>query len=210
MRTKLALLFLAFIFGPGCGDAAGPDPSDEPAAQVGLGPGANLGGRRPFPADNPWNRDVSEDPIDPNSAALIASCGLRNLHPDFGTVWKGAPNGAPYVVVSSRQEKVPVTFRYASESDPGPYPIPVDAPIEGGPSATGDRHVIVIDRDNWVLYELFDAHPVDGGASWRAGSGGDLRSEVERPASGGLDLRGCRGSAHLSGSRALRRGCRAP
>lgn len=65
---------------------------------------------------------------------------------------------------------MPVSFDYAPESDPGPYPVPSDAPIEGGTASNGDRHVLVIDRDNWKLYELFDAHPVDGGARWQAGS----------------------------------------
>lgn len=96
--------------------------------------GARLGGRRPFPADNPWNTDVSQAPVDPNSTTLIASMGLdTGLHPDFGTVWNGAPNGLPYVVVAGDQPLVPVSFDYAGESDPGPYPIPVDPPIEGGP-----------------------------------------------------------------------------
>lgn len=163
-----------------CTDTAAPNLD----AQAGLGAGADLGTRSIFPADNEWNRDVSEDPVDPSSAALIASCGIRNLHPNFGTVWKGAPNGMPYVVVSGTQRRVPVTFRYASESDPGPYPIPEEPPIEGGADATGDRHILIVDRDNWVLYELFDAHPVDGGRSWRAGSGAifDLKSNALRPA----------------------------
>jgi hypothetical protein len=123
--------------------------------------------------------------VDPNSAALVASCGAtRRVHADFGTVWNGAPNGIPYVIVSGSQGRVPVTFDYADESDPGPYPIPADAPIEGGPSGTGDRHVLVIDRDSWTLYELFAAYPVNGGASWRAGSGAvfDLSSNELRPA----------------------------
>jgi hypothetical protein len=152
----------------------------------GLGANASLNGRRPFPADNPWNRDVSKDPVDPSSATLIAACGSAStgLHPDFGTVWDGAPNGIPYVVVSGGQAKVPVTFDYADESDPGPYPVPPDAPIEGGPSGTGDRHVLVIDRDAWKLYELYDARPVNGGARWTAGSGAvfDLNSDALRPA----------------------------
>jgi hypothetical protein len=150
----------------------------------GLGPGASLEGRRPFPADNPWNRDVSGDPVDASSATLIAACGNRGLHPDFGTVWEGAPNGIPYTVVAGTQARVPVTFDYDDESDPGPYPIPADAPIEGGAGGEGDRHVLVIDRDNWKLYELFDAHPVNGGASWHAGSGAifDLNSNALRPA----------------------------
>lgn len=146
--------------------------------------GASLAGRRPFPADNPWNTLVTGAPVDPNSATLIASCGLRNLHPDFGTVWDGAPNGIPYVVVHAGQATVPVSFDYADESDPGPYPIPPNAPIEGGASSDGDRHVLIVDVDAWKLYELFDAHPIDGGASWHAGSGAvfDLSSNALRPA----------------------------
>jgi hypothetical protein len=149
-----------------------------------LGAGASLNGRRPFPSDNPWNTDVSAAPIDANSATLIASCGSSGLHPDFGTVWDGAPNGIPYVVVSGTQGRVPVSFAYASESDPGPYPVPPGAPIEGGTASAGDRHVLVIDRDNWKLYELYDAHPVNGGAQWTAGSGAvfDLSSNALRPA----------------------------
>ncbi|HEV8495627.1 MAG TPA: hypothetical protein VGQ56_02110 [Gemmatimonadaceae bacterium] len=149
-----------------------------------LGIDASLHGRRPFPSDNPWNVDVSAAAVDPNSSALIASCGNSGLHPDFGTVWDGAPNGIPYVVVSGTEGKVPVSFMYTSESDPGPYPLPPGAPIEGGPSSSGDRHVLVVDRDNWKLYELFDAHPVNGGERWTAGSGAvfDLASNALRPA----------------------------
>src|SRR5438309_8238858 len=121
---------------------------------------AMLEDRQLFPPDNPWNLDISQADVDPNSKALIASIGLdKRLHPDFGTVWNGAPNGIPYVVVSGDQPRVPVSFDYADESDPGPYPIPPAAPIEGGASSTGDRHVIVIDQDNWKLYELFAATP---------------------------------------------------
>ena len=156
------------------------DDVDQPMPALANGP---LNGRRPFPADNPWNTSIASAPVDPNSATLIASCGLRTLHPDFGTTWNGAPNGIPYTLVGSAQPKVPVSFGYASESDPGPYPIPANAPIEGGANATGDRHVIVIDTLEWKLYELFDAHPVAGGSSWRAGSGAifDLSSNALRP-----------------------------
>lgn len=161
------------------------DPSSPVEADPGpgLGAGVSLEGRRPFPADNPWNTDISTEPVDAASDALIASCGLRNLHPDFGTEWQGAPIGIPYVVVAASQSRVPVRFAYAEESDPGPYPIPADAPIEGGAQASGDRHVLVIDRDEWILYELFDASPVDGGSSWTAGSGAvfDLSSNELRP-----------------------------
>jgi hypothetical protein len=168
----------------GCRDAAGPAGAPEDQPPIAAGAGASLGGRRPFPDDNWWNRDVSQEPVDANSSALIASCGIRNLHPDFGTVWDGAPIGIPYVVVGGDQPRVPVSFEYADESDPGPYPIPANAPIEGGANATGDRHVLIIDRDAWVLYELFDAHPVDGGTRWVAGSGAifDLNSNALRPA----------------------------
>jgi hypothetical protein len=155
------------------------------AEPIALGPNVSLKGRRPFPADNPWNRDVSRDPVDPNSDAIVASIGLdKRLHPDFGTVWQGAPSGIPYVVVDSRQPRVPVRFEYADESDPGPYPIPPDAPIEGGPNAKGDRHVLVIERDSWKLYETFSSYPQDGGKTWKAGSGAvfDLNSNKLRPA----------------------------
>ena len=137
-----------------------------------------------FPTDNPWNARVDTLPLDPHSAAYLKSIGLdTGLHADFGTVWDGAPNGIPYVCVSGTQKKVPVSFDYADESDPGPYPIPADAPIEGGPSSDGDRHVLVLDVDHQVLYELYDAYPLAGGG-WRAGSGAifDLGSNALRPA----------------------------
>jgi len=138
-----------------------------------------------FPADNAWNRDISADSVDPHSDSLIARCGgaAASLHPDFGTIYQGAPWGIPFITVRASQARVPVTFTYADESDPGPYPIPASAPIEGGPAASGDRHVLVVDVDNWKLYELFDAHPVGGGASWTAGSGAifDLASNALRP-----------------------------
>lgn len=148
-----------------------------------LGLGASLRGKRVLPADNPWNQDISAAPVDPNSAKLIASLGLsKTLHPDFGTSWEGVPNGIPYFVVSGTQKRVPIVFEYTDESDPGPYPIPLNAPIEGGPNGDGDRHVIVIDRDNWKLYELFSAYPVKGG--WKAVGGAvfDLGSNDLRPA----------------------------
>jgi hypothetical protein len=145
----------------------------------------SLSERMVFPANNPWNSDISLEPVDSRSATLIASCGATaSLHPDFGTVYNGQPWGMPFVKVRHSQPRVPVSFTWASESDPGPYPIPPNAPIEGGPNSTGDRHVIVIDMDNWMLYELFDARPVNGGTSWTAGSGAifDLSSNALRPA----------------------------
>ena len=150
-----------------------------------LGPGASLNGGQPFPVNNAWNRDISADPVDPDSDRLIASIGLeRGLHPDFGAgQWNGAPIGIPYVVVSSSQAAVPIRFTaYGDESDPGPYPVPANAPIEGGPASSGDRHVLVIDRDHNRLYELFNAWPQPDG-SWSADSGAvfDLSSNTVRP-----------------------------
>ncbi len=159
-----------------------------------------------FPTDNPWNTRVDTLPVDANSAAYLASMGLTTgLHADFGTIWDGAPNGIPYVCVTGTQKKVPVTFEYADESDPGPYPIPSNAPIEGGPSSDGDRHVLVLDVDHQLLYELYAAYPQADG-SWRAGFGSGLRPGQQRPAARRLDV-GRRGrAAHPAGPRALRRG----
>lgn len=138
-----------------------------------LGIGASLNGARPFPANNAWNMDISRFPVSPNSANLIASIGnTTGLHPDFGTFWQGAPIGIPYVVVSGSQPRVPMNFIWwPGESDAGPYPFPPDAPVEGGLSSSGDRHVLTIDRDNWKLYETYSSYPVNGGASWDAGNG---------------------------------------
>jgi hypothetical protein len=123
--------------------------------------------------------------VDRLSQRILARVGLdKPLHPEFGTVYRGNPNGIPYVVVPGNQPTVSVRFRYADTSDRGPYPIPPDAPIEGGPRSNGDRHVLVIDRDHRKLYELFAARPVAGGKSWEAGSGViyDLNSNRLRPA----------------------------
>jgi len=126
-----------------------------------------------FPASNPWNTDVSNYPLHPDSDIFIDSIGRNDhVHPDFGTEWQGAPIGIPFVVVPGSQPKVPIDFvAYGSESDPGPYPIPPDVPIEGGPQSGGDRHVLVVDGDNCLLYELFGAYPQNGGTSWEAYSG---------------------------------------
>lgn len=157
-----------------------------PSATPDLGIGASFNGARPFPANNAWNMDVSRFPVHSNSANLIASMGnTTGLHPDFGTFWEGAPIGIPYVVVSGSQPRVPVEFIWwPAQSDSGPYPIPPNAPVEGGPASNGDRHVLTIDRDDWKLYETYYSFPVNSGASWTAGSGAvwDLRSNKLRPA----------------------------
>ena len=138
---------------------------------VPVGPNAGLGGRRLLPDDSPWHQDISQSPVDPNSEKILARIGMdKPLRADFGPEWEGAPIGIPYVVVGADQERVPVTFTYSEESDAGPYPIPPDAPIEGGPNGDGDRHVLVLDRDTWQLWELFNAFP-DGNGGWKADSG---------------------------------------
>lgn len=179
MNSMMTLAAIFALCTTGCGSGS----SGSAGSAAGGGGGASIAGKQVFPADNPWNTDISSQPVDPNSDNLIASIGLSTgLHADFGTVWNGAPNGIPYVVVSGAQPLVPVSFDYAGESDPGPYPVPANVPIEGGPSGTGDRHVLIIDKDHWKLYELFAATPQ--GSGWHAGSGAvfDLSSDVLRPA----------------------------
>ena len=177
-----ALLLLVLLQGCSSGLPVVDDPGD-PGSPSAPGIPPTLAGVSVFPADNAWNTPVDTAPVDPASDALIASIGGDvHLHPDFGADWNGGPFGIPYVVVHAGQPRVPVTFSYADESDPGPYPIPPDAPIEGGGAATGDRHVIVLDQDARRLYELFDAH--ESGSGWTAGSGAvfDLTSNALRPA----------------------------
>ena len=139
-----------------------------------------------FPADSPWNQRVDNLPVASNSDAIVGSIGVdKHAHADFGSgLFDGGPIGIPYTTVSSRQHKVRVKFDFADESDKGPYPIPRHPPIEGGAQSTGDRHVLIVDRDRCRLYELFDAFPKNGGRSWTAGSGAiwNLRSNHLRPA----------------------------
>ena len=139
-----------------------------------------------FPADSFWHADVSALPAHAQSSTWVASAGTTaRLKADFGSgTWDGGPIGIPFTTVSGAQPRVPVSFDYADESDAGPYPIPPSAPIEGGPASSGDRHVLVVDRDACRLWELYSAYPQNGGASWSAGSGAtwDLRSNAMRPA----------------------------
>jgi hypothetical protein len=140
-----------------------------------------------FPGDNPWNIDITHFPLHANSANFVATnTPTGSLHPDFGTVYAGAPWGIPFDVVPGTQPKVVMTFvNYPAESDPGPYPYPADCPIEGGPSApsNSDRHTCVIDKDHHVLYELYNAFPQPDG-SWQSSNGAvfDLTSNAMRPA----------------------------
>jgi len=143
-----------------------------------------IGGCPVFPASNIWNTAIDKLPLDPNSALYVETIGRdRPMHPDYGSgLFNGGPIGIPFILVPGTQTKLRATFLYASESDPGPYAIPLDAPIEGGSQSTGDRHAIAIDRDNCILYELFNAFPQADG-TWKADSGAifDLRSHRLRP-----------------------------
>ena len=143
-----------------------------------------IGGCPLFPADNIWNRDISSLPVHRNSANFIASIGLTShVHADFGAgLYNGAPIGIPYIVVPGSQPSVPVSFTYAGESNPGPYPIPSNAPIEGGSQSSGDRHVLVVDSGTCRLYEMYASYPQSNG-SWKAGSGASwsLNSDLLRP-----------------------------
>lgn len=149
-------------------------------------PGINsppIGNLAIFPPDNPWNQAIDKEPVDPLSDRFIASIGSNlPLHPDFGFVYQGQAVGIPYCITTPDTPLVPVTFEYADQSDQGPYKIPLDAPIEGGPDGSGDRHLIVVDRHSHKLYELFLAYPTETG--YKAGSGAiyDLRSNKLRPA----------------------------
>ncbi len=128
----------------------------------------SIGGVSIFPPDDIWNVPVDTLPVDPHSADYVKNIGTTAyLHPDFGSgLWEGSPMGIPYNIVPGTQQKKTVTFDYADESDPGPYPIPDNPVMEGG----SDRHILILDRDNHILYELFAAVKQPDG-SWDAGSG---------------------------------------
>jgi hypothetical protein len=168
--------------------ATGTDPTlapRSPSPTAASGPGVSGdAGCTIFPPDNIWRADVSSLAVLPSSAAYVSSIGLSvKVHPDFGAGdYDGGPIGIPVTTVAAGQPGVKVTFDYADESDPGPYPVPANALIEGGPSSSGDRHVILLDRTRCRSYELYSAYRNADG-SWRAGSGAifDLRSNALRP-----------------------------
>src|SRR5262245_24650576 len=124
-----------------------------------------------LPADNIWNTPVDQLPVDSNSAIYVATIGSgTTLHADFGAgLYNGGPIGIPFITVSGTQTRYPATFLYADGSDPGPYAVPLNAPIEGGSQSNGDRHAIAVDIDNCILYELYRAFPQT--SSWKADSG---------------------------------------
>lgn len=136
-----------------------------------------------FPANNPLNEEIANAPVNPNSANYVASIGLSaHLHPDFGT---NPSYGIPYTVVGPEQPKVPIRFtEFGEESNPCPYPVPPNAPIEGGGRrGRGDRHVLVAQEGSCMLYELYHARKERRGDGWSAGSGAvfNLSSNELRP-----------------------------
>jgi hypothetical protein len=157
-----------------------------PCNVMNLGIGANLNGFIPFPSDNLWNQNISQAPLDPNSDNIINFIGPTvPVHPDFGAgLYAGQTIGIPYIVVPDSTGRVSIHFTaYGSESDPGPMPVPANAPIEGYPHPDhGDRHVLVLDQGNCWLYEMDNSHKQSDG-SWNANSAAvwDLLSDEQRP-----------------------------
>ena len=181
---------------PTPGTTPSPGPTQTPTAGVPM-----IGNCRVFPSDNPWNQDVSALPTDGNAANYLTSmhAATTNLHPDFGS---NPTYGIPFITVPGTEPFLPIVFTlYGSESDPGPYPIPTNAPIEGGSGSTGDRHTLAVDLGNCKLYELYYAFPTASG--WNAGSGAvfDFSSNALRP--GPLDVRRRRRAADLPRPRPL-------
>jgi hypothetical protein len=127
-----------------------------------------------FPPDNPWNRDISGEPADPHSAEYLSFMGAGSLylHPDFGGQY-----GQPFAVVPASQERVPMSFLYASQSDPGPYPFPRDVPIQAGE----DRHATVLQQGACALYETFNTYAEGGGFHADSGARFDLVTGAARP-----------------------------
>jgi len=166
--------------------SSGGNPPPSTCSAVSLGQGGSLNGFLPFPADNAWNQNIASAPVDPNSAAIINFIGANDpLHPDFGSgEYNGSSIGIPYIVVDSQQTPIAINFTaYGDESDPGPMPVPANAPIEGYPNpGSGDRHVLVVDNSTCWLYELYSSYPQTDG-SWNVASAAvwDLLADEQRP-----------------------------
>jgi hypothetical protein len=183
MRIRVLSLLLVGVVacGSGRGGAEG-SPGD---AGVTEGSGAPIiGGCSIFPADNPWNTridDPTQFPVHPMWSTYQASMNLsRRLHPDWGD-WSMDHYGIPWQVVPGSQGGVPMTFMYADESDPGPYPFPANALVEGGAGSGGDMHVLVVEQTSCLLYETWSSTYT--GPGWSCGSGAkfDLTSNSLRP-----------------------------
>ncbi len=165
MRTFLCSILLLMCL-------SAPLPAQNGCSGMALGIGASLNGFIPFSPDSLWNQNIASAPVDPNSDSIINFTGTTTpLHPDFGSgLYAGHSIGIPYIVESGTAP-VKIHFTaYGDESDPGPMPVPANAPIEGYPKpGKGDRHVLVLDRDNCWLYELYDSHLLKNG-NWNAAS----------------------------------------
>lgn len=179
-KTNLAMLLLLLLgFAASTANAAPRRPVHLPLLSSGTTAGPTIAGCPAFPADNPLNAAISALPVHTRSAQYIASINAGGdpfLHADFG---ENPDYGIPFTIVAQNQPLVPVNFfDYPDESDAGPYPIPLTAPIEAG----GDRHVLALQQGSCVLYELFNATPTPTG--WQASNGArwDLRSNALRPA----------------------------
>ena len=133
-----------------------------------------------FPSDNAWNRDISGDPVDPHSADYLSHMNAQTLflHADFGS---NPLYGQPFILVHGNQPRQPMTFLYASESDPGPYPFPPDIPIQAGQQSTGDRHAMALDIDNCVSYETYLTYWETDHFDCGSGAVFDLKTNQLRP-----------------------------
>ena len=178
IRSLIGLLCVLAFSSPGFSQSG-------TCSGMSLGQGASLNGFVPFPSSSLWNTDISSAPVDPNSANIINFIGSTvTLHPDFGAgTFHNQTIGIPYQVVAGTQAKVSVTLgAFASESDPGPEPIPSNALIEGFPKpGNGDRHVLVLEKDGCWLYELYHAALKSG--QWSADSTAiwDMTINEQRP-----------------------------
>jgi len=151
-------------------------PADGGTADAGASAPAAANPSGIFPPDNPWNTRIDGEPVDPNSDAYIASMGAND---PLVASWDAEGNGLPYVEVGPNQAKVGMLFwGFPDESDPGPYPVPWNAPVDW----SSDHHVLVVDRANGWLYELFKASRNSDG-SWDASNGArwNLRTGARRP-----------------------------
>jgi hypothetical protein len=171
---------------PSGGNPPPPPPPASACSRISVGQGGSLNGFLPFPADNLWNQNIANAPVDPNSAAIINFIGGTDpVHPDFGAgQFDGSIIGIPYFVVGASQAPVAISLTdFADESDPGPMPVPANALVEGDPNPEdGDRHTLVVDNISCWLYELYNAVPQSDG-SWSAASTAvwDLTADGQRP-----------------------------
>lgn len=175
------MIFLVLLIGLSCAGwrpqtAHAQDPTETPTPAA-----PTIAGCQIFPNDNPWNTDISQAPLHPNSDNYVANINSNGsgtkVHPDFGS---DPTYGIPWITVTASQPKVPVTFTWDDQSDPGPYPIPPNAPIEAG----SDQHVLVLESTNCLLYEMYNSTFVGGPQNaWEADAGAlfDLKSNKLRP-----------------------------